>query len=115
MAEAHWSYGHNVSGYVPESDVIHVDGWENARIGLRDELEYERDSLGYAEDDDQRAQALWESVTEAIDAVNAATAGQEFLAYTDDGGQHTIPTAWWINVCAEDHETDADGEYREQG
>jgi len=112
MAAAHWAYGHNVSGYIPEDDPGHVATWEDARSGLMYELERERDSCESETGDadlDAREDARFASLQCAMDELDRTVAGQEFLAYTDDGGQHTIPTAWWVNICAED-ECEVDGE-----
>ena len=110
LTMAHWSYGHNVSGYVPESDVICQDGCADALAGLREDLEHERDSVEGDTGDaelDASYQALYDSLGTALAELDKATPGQPFLAYTSDGGAHRIPTAWWVDVCAEDHETES--------
>lgn len=133
----HWHYGHNVAGYLPESDVIACEDWADAMSGLRSELDYEREFCevpdeepeqdvraahygGLSEATAERADALYDDLTKAmatradalykdltlamdeLDAHVAAGLPGDFLAYTDDGGQHTIPTAWWVRECSED-------------
>ena len=104
----HWSYGSNVSGYLPESDVGHVETWKDAKAGLAYDIERELDSLAYAPGEDEATDALYASLEEAQRELESAAPGQEFLTYTSDGGQHRIPTAWWIDVCAEDDLDDSE-------
>lgn len=101
----HYHYGHNVAGYLPESDVFAVETAEEARAGLADDLKFERDGLDYAPADED-SQALYDSLGEALDELNtAADVSQGFSTYTSDGGEHRIPTAWWIQPC---YETDCE-------
>jgi hypothetical protein len=101
----HWTVGHNVSGYVPEADVTCFADWPTAKDALASDLEFARDSLDYAPED-ERVEAEHDSLADALSGLaNAANQPErEFLAYTDDGERYTIPTAWWINVCAEPNE-----------
>jgi hypothetical protein len=105
MTDAHWHAYSNVAGYLSEQDEIPAMDWEDARGSLDHDIERERDSLDYApetdSDEDDRTQALYNSLTDALTAVRNATPGQDFLAYTDDGTSHTIPTAWQIVSCTE--------------
>jgi len=90
----HWHAGHNVAGYLPESDDAgypYAD-WSDALSALREDLER-------AWDDGTDEQYL-----EAHTAIHGATAGQDFLVYTatNPDSAHDIPTAWWVTSCAED-------------
>jgi hypothetical protein len=95
-------YGHNVAGYLPEADVGTCDTWAEAKSGLADDIKFERDGLDYAPEDAD-LEALYLSLGETADALRLSD-GPSFLSYTDDGRQHTIPTAWWISLCGEGDE-----------
>lgn len=101
MTDIHWHAIHNVSGYLPEQDENPALPWEDARAALAGDIEHERDALDYAPGEDPRTDALDASLAEALAGVRAATPGQDFLIYTDDGESHTIPTAWQITACTE--------------
>lgn len=84
--------------------------WADAISGLRDEIDRERDALGYGPEDDPDSDALFESLGEVLTALDTAPAYTEFLAYATDGTAHRIPTAWWINVCGDPEPHPVDGE-----
>jgi hypothetical protein len=92
MADTHWHAGHNVSGYLPESDPIYSSEWR----GALDAIVWELDS---AWDDGTDAQYL-----DAHTAMHAASEGQDFLTYTAThaDSDRDIPTAWWITACTDD-------------
>lgn len=98
----HWHAFSNVSGYLSESD--HASDsyatWDEARAALRSDLEFARDGLDYAwGDQDGRLCRESASLTRAIADLDSADAGAGILLYTDDGGEHTIPTAWQVTDC----------------
>jgi len=99
----HWHAISNVSGYLPESDdaAYPHDTWEDAQSDLIDQMDRAADFYAMGPEDD-RATAALASLEEADRLVRAATRGRDFLTYTDDGGEHTIPTAWQIITCTED-------------
>jgi len=101
----HWHYGHNVAGYLPEADIGVALDFAEAASGLGYDLEHELGSVGYAPDGSE-ADALYCSLEQAKAELDAmASAGEsgevEFLTYVSDGGQHRLPTAWWITQCAD--------------
>ena len=94
----HWHAGHNVAGYLPESDDSYAySDWSDALSALREDLER-------AWDDGTDEQYL-----DAHCAMHIATADQPFLVYTAThaDSDHDIPTAWWVTRCTE---TDCAGE-----
>lgn len=105
----HWHAGHNIAGYLPESDVSICATWDDALSALVSDLEHAWDEAGTRSNGD--AQYL-----DAHTAMHAATAGTEFLTYTAThaDSEHDIPTAWWITSCTEsdcesDYTDNADG------
>lgn len=109
----HFHAGHNVAGYMPEADVECFATWDEARSFLADELLRAADAVeSWADEHDcddipcptygdecawMHAQRLRGEAEELKEFE-----GPEFLTYTNDGGEHTIPTAWWIRPCVED-------------
>jgi hypothetical protein len=95
----HFHAGHNVSGYLPESDEFNAyETWHGALSALCDDLER-------AWDDGTDAQFL-----EAHTEIHGATPGQDFLTYTatNPDSDHDLPTAWWVTSCTESECTTED-------
>jgi hypothetical protein len=87
----HWHGGHNVSGYVPESDENDAYRyWQDALSAMRGEFDR-------AWDDGTDEQYL-----EAHTMIHGASESQDFLVYTatHPDSDHDIPTAWWVRRCA---------------
>lgn len=100
----HWHAGHNVTGYLPESDE------PNAYVTWHDAMDVLVADLEYAWDGED---ATDEQYLEAHTAMHGATEGEDFLVYTatNPDSDHDIPTAWWITACTEDDcLTDEDGD-----
>lgn len=94
----HWHAGHNVSGYLPESDDLTVfDTFADAKAALLADLKWAADDA-IDIDDGQRLSALEDAKRRLTDAADTDT---EFLACTRTHGDsdYDIPTAWWIQPC----------------
>ena len=88
--KTHWHCGHNVSGYLPESDEPNTyEDWSDALSSLVADIEW-------AWDDGTDEQYL-----DAHCAMHNATSGHDFLTYTTThlDSAHDIPTAWWVESC----------------
>jgi hypothetical protein len=101
----HWHASHNVSGSLPDSDepADSYATWHEARAALLDDLAHEREGYAYAfgiEPGDTRVARLDYSLADAMAQLSRASEDRDFLVYTTDGGQHTLPTAWQIGACA---------------
>jgi hypothetical protein len=70
----HWHAGHNVAGYLPESDVYTCASWREALDALVADLERAWDDADTMLDGDAR-------YLEAHTAMHGATEGQDFLTY----------------------------------
>lgn len=82
-----FSVGHNVSGYVPESDVHSVRTFEEAKAILLSELKFAED---YAE-----SETVAEEMSAAAEDMNLWSSPDTLYTRTTDS-EHDIPTAWWI-------------------
>ena len=97
MTMIHWHAGHNVAGYLPESDEPNVfETWKDAMDSLVSDLEFAWDGSDAILNGD--AQFL-----DAHTSMHGATEGAEFLVYTatHPDSDHDIPTAWWVTPCSE--------------
>lgn len=88
--QQHWHAGHNVAGYLPESDdPCTYAEWSDALSALVSDLES-------AWDDGDDGEYL-----PAHCDMHNATSGREFLTYTLPDREHALPTAWWLTECSE--------------
>src|SRR6266851_6177201 len=102
----HWHYGHNVAGCLPEADTGSADTFADAASGLDGDLEHELGSLDMAPGANAETDTLYASLEQAQAelkgmAADGESGEAEFTTYTSDGGQHRLPTAWWITQCAD--------------
>lgn len=98
----HYHVGHNVAGYLPESDdtSIPFESFKAAMTALEDDLtsawDFAYEVMGEIYDYD------YAEYTAARDAMRTAT-GQDFCTYipTNPGSAHDIPTALWVQSCSQ--------------
>ena len=95
MSTEHWHAGHNVAGYLPESDD------PNAYATWRDAMDALVSDFERAWDDEYATDAQY---LDAHTSMHNATEDQDFLVYTAThaDSEHDIPTAWWVTACTED-------------
>jgi hypothetical protein len=79
---ANYVTGHNMAGYLPESDPWITADWESARDSLLWDLESVADYFAEGLEDD-RGQAGLAAADEAIAEVKALKHGETFLAHVD--------------------------------
>lgn len=82
-----YAVGHNVAGYLPESDVYVVEDFESAKRSLIADLLFAAD---YAETDD-----IGNALALAAEEVNLWN-GPDCLYVDMIDSPHCIPTAFWI-------------------
>ncbi len=88
-----YAAGHNVSGYLPESDVEIFEDFDSAKRYLIDEILFAAD---YAE-----TETIAENLDSLAQDVNLWSAPGD-LDYVDMiDSPHCIPTAWWICETSE--------------
>lgn len=94
----HFHVVHNVSGYLPESDVADwtYDTFSDARNALLEDMDQAADDA--AEDDPERAAELDQIIAD-LRVLPGDSAG--WLGYTSTHGDsdHDIPTAWQVVAC----------------
>jgi len=106
-----WHVGHNLPGYLPESDVYHVDDWADARDMVAEDMDDYADALEtWADDHDcddvpcptygddcawQRAQ----NVRTQADLVRLLTSPQDLCEYADG-------IVWWATAADDDDDCD---------
>ncbi len=83
--------GHNMPGYLPESDPWISSDWEEARNALLEDMDRHADSLADFEDD---ASELFE-LESAITDLGTAAAGTEW-------GWTVGNTAYWLSLTEEE-------------
>lgn len=91
-----WATGHNMPGYMPESDVFITSDWADARDALIADLERAAD-----QDSD------FGSVESVADEYATAIAELRKLTEHDEWGCTIGNTAWWLNMTDESPEDDA--------
>lgn len=98
-------YGHNIAGYLPESDPGLCATFDDAKAALIFDL-------GFAEEHAEDETGA-ENYSAAAQDVNlwSETDTDTSVYVTPNGGAHTLPEAWWIEeVSDEDAEAyDPDG------
>ncbi len=82
--------GHNMPGYLPESDPWITDDWGTARAALKEDMERHADSLADFEEDGDELTDL----ERAIDDLGTAPAGTEW-------GWTVGNTAYWLSLTDE--------------
>lgn len=87
-----YAVGHNVAGYLPESDVYIVEDFETAKAYLIHDLLFHAD---YAETGD-----IGDALANAAEDVNLWN-GPDCLYVETIDSEHCIPTAWWITETDE--------------
>jgi hypothetical protein len=104
MGQVHYHYGHNTAGYLPESDVGMAEDFDSAKRVVIEDMLYRADT----EEDEAAA----ENLTHAAEDVNLST-GPELLEYVDvdPSSEHSLPVAYWVQVCAEDDCSDEEDAY----
>jgi hypothetical protein len=93
-----YAVGHNVSGYLPESDVYVTDTFADAQAYLIHELLFAAD---YAETED-----IGDELALAAEDVNLWNGPDTCYVEMIDS-EHCIPTAWWIDVTEEEIEEES--------
>ena len=110
-----WHTGHNIPGYMPESDVYHFEDLESALSSMSDELEDVADSF---------AQLLGEyggdldtAINEAMDHIDEEKEKLEDRAHIKDvdhwgswsvlvpnaiGSQYDLGVHYWVARCVEE-------------
>ena len=102
----HYHVGHNIPGYLPESDVYYAEDALTAKSVLISDIDYAGDSIfDVGEDEDERG--LADEYSAAMEDLN--------LTNVTDGYSVTLPTstskwdlgiAYWLAPCDEDCEDD---------
>ena len=93
------AYGHNVSGYLPESDTYVVETFDEAKRGLIADMLRTAD---YAE-----TESIAEDLTNTAEDVNLWS-GPDTAYVEMMESEHCIPTAWWIMETEEEVSDDED-------
>src|SRR5437016_5443016 len=75
--------GHNMPGYLPESDPYVFADWESARNDLIWELDSIADYFDQGDQDDERTAAGSTAADRALAEAKALKPGETFLAYVD--------------------------------
>jgi hypothetical protein len=91
----HYHYGHNVAGYLPESDVGMTEDFDSAKRAVIEDMLYRADT--------EEEETAAENLTNAAEDVNLAS-GPDLVEYVDENpsSEHSLPVAYWVQVCAED-------------
>lgn len=76
-----WSVGHNLPGYIPESDPVITSEWEDAVITFINELERVRDDEFISDDDADDCQRAIEQVQAMDPAAYLFYVGEPLIAY----------------------------------
>jgi hypothetical protein len=95
----HWHAGHNIAGYLPESDeaAYRYESWHDAHMSVVTDVEAAQDDADDLPDD---AESVREGLLDVHCALHGATEDAPFLAYSPtNGGPHDLPTAWWVSRC----------------
>lgn len=88
-----FAVGHNMPGYLPESEVYYCDSWLSAKACMQGDIEHALDGLDYCEegpDVDRWAQNLREAVSD----LNRFDTGSEWGMIVDDSPSGT---SYWIS------------------
>lgn len=86
---SNWSVGHNLVGYMPESDVYITSDHENAKRALIDDLEFAADQADMVDDHDEA-----EQLSGAAEDLNLISEGREWGVIVGN-------ISYWLNATDE--------------
>lgn len=99
MTETVWyTIGHNVAGYLPESEPWLVEGFDAAKRAVIDEARHVADSIEPGTPG-PFGETYAENLVAMTEDLNLTSAGP-WSASIASGGEHGLPVEWWI-VTAE--------------
>jgi hypothetical protein len=94
---SNFAAGHNMPGYLPESDVWITRYHSSAVLSLLDDIERYADSEAELLEDGEETNSTIDAANEAIAELKTLPSGSEYLTYVGD-------YAYWINLTDEEPE-----------
>lgn len=101
-----WHVGHNMPGYLPESDVWHTSDWASAMQSLREDIDRAADWIYQADYTEPELVELTEPYDTALQEIDSELAKNTQQAYgvilPTSTSDHDLGISYWITECLED-------------